>query len=143
MANLNTNQPKYTNNHRGCAIGWTGNLTMKPLSEEELTKCAEAAWQKASFMEISHSAFVKAYKQGYAKCVWQISEDFNALISICETGVVQKMHEQRDDIIKEVMQRLRELNLKQCVVLFKDTHKLEFTEDFYEDFEKMLKGGAS
>ena len=42
---------------------------MKPLSEEELTKCAEDAWQKTPFMAISHDAFIAAYKQGYAKCI--------------------------------------------------------------------------
>lgn len=114
---------------------------MKPLSEEELTKCAEEAWKKTSFMAISHDAFIAAYKQGYAKCIWQMSEDFNGLISVCETAVVQQMHEQRDAIIQEVMQRLRELNLKQCVVLLMDSHKLVFTDKFYEDFENMLKGG--
>jgi len=40
---------------------------MKPLTEEELTRRAEEAWQKASFMAISHNAFIAAYKQGYAK----------------------------------------------------------------------------
>ena len=47
---------------------------MKPLTEEELTRCAEEAWQKASFMAISHDAFIAAYKQGYAKnlsTVWR------------------------------------------------------------------------
>ena len=113
---------------------------MKPLSEEELTKCAEDAWQKTSFMEGGHRAFIAAYKQGYAKCVLQMSEDFNALISICETGVIQQMHKQRDTIIQEVMQRLHELNLKQYVVLLMDSHKLVFTDEFYKDFENVLKG---
>lgn len=58
---------------------------MKPLSDEELTKCAENTWQKTSFMAISHDAFIAAYKQGYAKCVWQMLEEFNNLISFFET----------------------------------------------------------
>lgn len=114
---------------------------MKPLSEEELTKCAEDAWQKTSFMEGGHRAFIAAYKQGYAKCVWQLADEFNVLLSICETSIVQGMHEQRDALIQEVLQRLRELNLKQYVVLLMDSHKLVFTDEFYKDFENVLKGG--
>ena len=64
---------------------------MKPLNEEELTRCAEEAWQKASFMAISHDAFISAYKQGYAKCVWQMSEEFNNLISVFETLYASQM----------------------------------------------------
>lgn len=40
---------------------------MKPLTEEELTRCAEEAWKKSPFMAISHDAFIAAYKQGHAK----------------------------------------------------------------------------
>lgn len=40
---------------------------MRQLTEEELTRCAEEAWQKTQFMAISHDAFIAAYKQGYAK----------------------------------------------------------------------------
>lgn len=70
---------------------------MKPLSEEELTKCAEDAWQKASFMNVSHDAFVEAYKQGYAKCIWQMSEEFNGLISVFETLYAEQMKGDDDD----------------------------------------------
>ena len=47
----------------------------------------------------------------------------------------------RDVMIQEVTQRLRELNLKQYVVLLMESHKLVFTDEFYKDFENVLKGG--
>lgn len=47
----------------------------------------------------------------------------------------------RDSMIEETMQRLRELDLKQYVVLLMDSQKLVFTDEFYKNFEKMLKGG--
>ena len=46
----------------------------------------------------------------------------------------------RDVMIQEVIQRLRELNLKQYVVLLMESHKLVFTDEFYNDFENVLKG---
>lgn len=64
---------------------------MKTLSEEELRKAAEEAWQNTSFMAISHDAFIAAYKQGYAKCIWQMSEEFNGLISVFETLYEKQM----------------------------------------------------
>jgi len=64
---------------------------MKPLSEEELKKAADEAWQKTSFMAISHDAFIAAYKQGYAKCIWQMSDEFNNLISVFETLYAEQM----------------------------------------------------
>ena len=70
---------------------------MKPLSEEELSKCAENAWQKTQFMAISHDAFIAAYKQGYAKCIWQMSEEFNGLISVFETLYASQMKGGQDD----------------------------------------------
>lgn len=70
---------------------------MKPLSEEELTKCAEDAWQKTSFMEGGHRAFIAAYKQGYAKCIWQMSDKFNELISVFETLYASQMKGGQDD----------------------------------------------
>jgi hypothetical protein len=64
---------------------------MKPLSEEELRIAAEDAWQKTSLMAISHDAFIAAYKQGYAKCIWQMSEEFNGLISVFEALYAEQM----------------------------------------------------
>ena len=70
---------------------------MKPLSEDELTKFAEDAWRKTKFMAISHDAFIAAYKQGYAKCVWQMSEEFNNLISVFETLYAEQMKGGNDE----------------------------------------------
>lgn len=79
---------------------------MKPLSKEELTKCAEDAWQKTSFMVISHDAFIAAYKQGYAKCVWQMSDEFNNLISVFETLYAGQMKGGQDETDKRTKRGL-------------------------------------
>lgn len=70
---------------------------MKPLSEEELTKCTEDAWQKTSFMEGGHRAFIAAYKQGYTKCIWQMLDKFNELISVFETLYAEQMKGGQND----------------------------------------------
>lgn len=70
---------------------------MKPLSEEELTRCAEDAWKKTSFMAISHDAFIAAYKQGYTKCIWQMSDEFNNLISVFETLYAEQIKGGQDE----------------------------------------------
>ena len=54
---------------------------MKPLSEEELRKAAEELWCKNTRFEgISHDAFIWAYIRGYAKCIDQMSDEFNELL---------------------------------------------------------------
>lgn len=60
---------------------------MKPLSDEELTKCAEETWCKATrFEDYNHDAFIFAYIRGYAKCIDQMSDEFNGLLGACRTA---------------------------------------------------------
>jgi len=81
---------------------------MKPLSDEELTKCAENAWFEyneydSQFRVLPTSTvFIDAYKQGYIKCVAQMQDEFNELLKACYTSLRNQTKVDINEIINQM-----------------------------------------
>lgn len=76
---------------------------MKPLSEEELS---EVAWQ--SFLKYKKdtdeiiSTYCDGFKQGYAKCIEQMQDEFNELLEACHIALQNQTNVDINEIIHQM-----------------------------------------
>lgn len=81
---------------------------MKPLSEEELTKCAEEVWFEYNEYDSqgrefpTSTVFIDAFKQGYIKCVAQMQDEFNELLEACHTSLQNQTKVDINEIINQM-----------------------------------------
>lgn len=81
---------------------------MKPLNEEELTKCAEDAWLGYDEYDTqcrvlpTSTVFIDAYKLGYIKCVAQMQDEFNELLKACHTSLRNQTKVDNNEITNQM-----------------------------------------
>lgn len=75
---------------------------MKPLSEEELKKAADEAWECSEHEGIDYLSFIDAFEKGYARCIRQMQDEFDELLKACHTALQNQTNVETNKIINQI-----------------------------------------